>query len=368
MLLLQILFCSLSPWLFSPFNPFAKTVTRYIDDTYGDLVTGSKLKYHPTDSTMWKNQSCGTAQGCRIVFDTQRSHNGTYTAATYRSEMNTMGFSFSFQGTSIAVYFILANGDYDPSTITSTECDFILDGLLEGSYAWDQPPDKTGPEYNVEAFRKEGLENRLHTLKVETGTKTQDVYIAFDYATYTVEEPDENTDIRNGSTVASPSQSSESNPSPFKGAPTGAIVGGVIGGIVLIVSALPVFFVCRKRRQLKHERPGNILQMDPFTTSTKHAEEFSSDAPALAPGPPEETSDISMRLQQQFDRMREELSNFESRRRYVPSSSSTIGSEVVQGEMTELGEQIREFQVQMQILRQEPPLIVANTRPPSYRA
>ncbi|KAK1225678.1 hypothetical protein PQX77_011370 [Marasmius sp. AFHP31] len=298
-----------------------------------------------------------------------------------------MGFSLTFRGvsaqvtwtdvsliilvpgTSIAVYFILANGDY------GGECDFILDGLLEGSYAWNKPPDKKGPEYNVEVFRKEGLENQLHTLDVEMGKKTDKVYIAFDYATY----------IQNGSTAASPSQSSDSDPSSSKRAPTGANVGGVIGGIALIVGALLVFFMCRKRRQLKHERPGNILQVDSFTASIEHAEEFSSaatvpvfqlpdvaTAPALAPGPLEETSDISMRLQQQFDRMRERSSSLKSRGRHngdvLLSGSSTIGSDAVQGEMAELREQTREFQVQMQILPQEPPLMVANTPPPSYGA
>ncbi|KAK1232886.1 hypothetical protein PQX77_003954 [Marasmius sp. AFHP31] len=396
MLLLRILFCALSPWLFSPFNPFAKTVTRYIDDSYGDLVTGSKPEYHPTDSTVWQNQSCGTVQGCRIAFDTQKSYNGTYTAATYRSEMNTMGFSLSFQGTSIAVYFILANGDYDPSTITRTECDFILDGLLEGSYAWDQPPNKTGPEYNVEVFRKEGLENRLHALKVETGTKTQDVYIAFDYATYTVEEPDENIDSRNGS-----------NPSPSKGVPTGTIVGSVIGGIAFIVSALLVLLMCRKRHNspvkrndgsgkrtvlfMGHLTPFNPHQTDttpyprafggipvpsppvaskaklPITRATSHAFDThrnagdtisesealssSTDGRSLSSistsGPYTKASDSL--LSQQFGSTREEWSSVESRGRpnygdnYTLSDSGTGHSGIIQAEMSELREQIREL-------------------------
>ncbi|KAL0062693.1 hypothetical protein AAF712_010457 [Marasmius tenuissimus] len=251
MLLPRILFYALSSILLS--YPLAKTVTRYIDDSYGDLITGSRPKYHPTDSTVWKNQTCGTAQGCYIVFDPQQSYNRTYTAATYgtRTNSTSIGFSFSFQGTSISVYFILANGNYLPGTTTRTECNFILNGSLEGSYAWDEPPDKKGAEYNVEVFRKEGLENWLHTLNVETGTYPYDVYVAFDYAMYTVEEPDETTsDNRNGSTAALPSRSSESNlGSPSKGASTGAIIGGVIGGLALIAGALLVLFVFRRKRR-----------------------------------------------------------------------------------------------------------------------
>ncbi|KAL0062694.1 hypothetical protein AAF712_010458 [Marasmius tenuissimus] len=206
-------------------------MTRYIDNYYGDLVTGFKPKYYPVGSSIWQDQSCGTIQGCRIGFDPLKSHNETYTAATYRTDMSNMGLSLRFQGTSVSVYFILANDDYRPNTTTRTECNFILDGSLENSYSWDGL-DRKGPAYNVEVFRKEGLENRSHTLSVETGKKTHEVYIAFDYATYTVEDPDgENLDGMDS----------------LKGASTGIIVGGTIGGLALIGGALLVFFVCRKR-------------------------------------------------------------------------------------------------------------------------
>ncbi|KAL0062689.1 hypothetical protein AAF712_010453 [Marasmius tenuissimus] len=233
MLILRIFFCTLFAWLFSPFNPLAKVVTRYIDDSYGDLTTDFKPRYYPADSKVWQGQNCDSDQRCNIVFDTQQSHNGTYTAATYQTNMTNMGFSLWFQGTSISVYFILAGDDYVAGTITSTECDFILDGYLEKSYAWHEPLDQGTSEYNVEVFKKEGLKDRLHFLDVETGKKTYQVYIAFDYAIYTVEELDEDNPNRTDSS---------------KDTPTGAIVGSAIGGLALTGGTLLVFFVYRKRR------------------------------------------------------------------------------------------------------------------------
>ncbi|KAK1225677.1 hypothetical protein PQX77_011369 [Marasmius sp. AFHP31] len=282
-LLQQILFFTFTifPFLLSS---YAKTVTRYIDDTYGDLVTGFKPSYSPTGSKIWQDQSCGTVQGCHIVPDTKLSHNGTYTAATYQMSMNNMGFNLIFRGTSITVYFILANDDYTLPTTTRTECNFILNGILEKSYV-HTPVKNKGTEYNVTVFKKEGLEDRVHTLDIGTGKKDYPVFIAFDYATYTVEEPDEDTDNRNGTTTASGSTESDSKSS----SPTGAIVGGVIGALVLIGCALVAFFLCRRRRNAKPkpvdiDGPGNNIQVAPYMAQAQpqHGNDYN---PYNAPGP-----------------------------------------------------------------------------------
>ncbi|KAL0062668.1 hypothetical protein AAF712_010430, partial [Marasmius tenuissimus] len=174
----QIIFCALLPLLFLYSNPLAKNVTRYIDDSYGDLVTGFKPTYYPADG-IWQDQSCNV---CWNIFDTRQSHNRTYTAATYQQNMDTMGFSLQFQGTGISVYFILGNDGHN--TTTRTECNFILDGSPEKSYV-HQPLPGRADEYNAKVFKKEGLENRLHTLNVDTGKLDHSVYIVFDYAAYT---------------------------------------------------------------------------------------------------------------------------------------------------------------------------------------
>ncbi|KAL0062681.1 hypothetical protein AAF712_010445 [Marasmius tenuissimus] len=285
-----------------------------------------------------------------------------------------MGFSLVFQGTSISVYFNLAE--------IRTECNFILNGSLEKSFV-HTPLSKKGMEYNVEVFKKEGLEDKLHTLNVETGKKDYEVYIAFDYAAYTAEEPDQITDTRNDeTTAASPTPSGSSDPKSKSSRPTGTIIGGAIGGLALIGAVLLAFFACRKRRNgvvQCGDESGNNVHIDPFMA---HPETFDphqtpSTPPFRSGGLPVVSSTKASGLlvrqqQQQLDRMREELSSLESQSRqnrgnggfYAPSDSGTIQSGIVQGEMTELRRQIRELQAQM--LRPGRPRAVVSALPPKY--
>ena len=82
------------------------------------------------------------------------------------------------------MYFVLANDDYDGPTTTRTECNFTLDGSVKKAYTHSPLP-RHGTEYNVEVYKEEGLENVMHTLEVATGKKDHEVFLAFDYATYT---------------------------------------------------------------------------------------------------------------------------------------------------------------------------------------
>ncbi|KAL0068142.1 hypothetical protein AAF712_004802 [Marasmius tenuissimus] len=152
--------------------------------------------------------------------------------------MDNMGFTLRFNGTGIAVYFILANDDYGPGITTRTECNFTLDGAVRKSYV-HEPRYQGGLEYNVEVYREEGLENRYHTLDVATGKRPYNVYIAFDYATYTVEEPDE---------VRQPASSNSDH-----GAPIGAIVGGVIGGVLLLGGLIFLVVLWKRRRAQRRQ-------------------------------------------------------------------------------------------------------------------
>ncbi|KAL0062691.1 hypothetical protein AAF712_010455 [Marasmius tenuissimus] len=188
----------------------AKTVTSYIDDSLGDSATGVKPIYFPQGEKIWQDQSCGRAQGCRIVPDTEKTHNKTYTAATYKTSMDNMGFNLSFQGTSIAIYFILANDDFDGPTTTRTECNFILDGSVRKSYT-HLPVRGKGIEYDVEVYKEDGLAgDQMHTLEVSTGKKKREVFLAFDYAVYTVEEPDD----QNATTSSGSAQTTTSSGAP----------------------------------------------------------------------------------------------------------------------------------------------------------
>ncbi|KAF9269680.1 hypothetical protein L218DRAFT_283529 [Marasmius fiardii PR-910] len=162
-----------------------KTVPRLIDDTYGDRETGMVPSYYPKDSSIWQGNDCTLENGgCLIVPEKNRALNGTWMAATYRTNMQNLGLTLQFEGTSISVYFILANDVGKSTAVTRTDCNFILDGVLKKQYS-HLPTSQLGLEYNVEVFNATGLENKLHTLEISTGKLDHEVFMNFDYAMYT---------------------------------------------------------------------------------------------------------------------------------------------------------------------------------------
>ncbi|KAL0574872.1 hypothetical protein V5O48_007084 [Marasmius crinis-equi] len=144
-----------------------------------------------------------------------------------------MGFHLQFQGTGIAVYFIIANNEVHSNRLT--ECNFVLDGTFRAAYN-HTPQTGTGTEYNVEVYKDEGLDNAGHILSVETGSKAYDIYIVFDYATYTYGNSTEVSDEKTPSASDGPEQTSTrpSNDTVKTSFSllTGAMVGGVGGGVV----------------------------------------------------------------------------------------------------------------------------------------
>ncbi|KAL0574873.1 hypothetical protein V5O48_007085 [Marasmius crinis-equi] len=294
---------------------FAKTVTRYIDDSYGDPVTGSKPEYFPAQippgQQVWKDQNCRSEQGCLIVHDTSRTWNQTYTAATYEEVMGNMGFRLRFQGTGIAVYFILANNE--DNTATLTECNFLLDGTLRKAYN-HTPQVGAGTEYDVEVYKEEGLENRDHVVSVETGSKnkTYNIYIAFDYATYTTEVSDEEKPSPSASAFDVAGQAS-SRP------PTGAIVGGAVGGAVLTAGAIVGFFFLRRNwRRSRAAQGSKVIALNSFDES-----DDSQQARALPTRPllDDGSREVS-ELREQMRQLQERLGSFQPRSDVPPPEYS----------------------------------------------
>ncbi|KAL0057935.1 hypothetical protein AAF712_015399 [Marasmius tenuissimus] len=347
----------------------AKTVTRYIDDTYGDSVTGLKPEYHADHENFWQDQTCGSEQGCAIVPDTRKTRNGTYSAATYQPEMSNLGFTLRFNGTGITVYFILAGDQYPDIIVRQTQCDFKLDGVVKKNYVY-RPVPSDAMEYEVPVYTVEGLDNGPHVLEVETGKKSFPVFMAFDYATYMIEEPDEEE------TASIPS-------TPSTKIPVGAIVGGVIGGLVLFVCGGLVFFLHRKRRQrgglpsgnrgiwsrepchivpfmaqddsnstpyprLKHSST-NITSIsdDPFRDFGGKTGPLGSRSSSPMPLQGGRSSEKALLRQQQLSRMREELSSLQNRQ------NSTVPSEAESSELSVMRQQIRQLQEQLQSVRSQ---------------
>ncbi|KAG6849529.1 hypothetical protein H0H93_007685 [Arthromyces matolae] len=139
---------------------YAAVTTRTIDDTVGDLVTGAKPTYVPT----WQGPNCA---GCAINPPLNDVFMQTYTALTYAPEdFPVMSIEFSFTGTAVEVYFILANYVGDGVT-TETMCNFTLDGQYISTFH-HVPTTSTDYDFNSLVFSKDGLSNTEHTLLIST--------------------------------------------------------------------------------------------------------------------------------------------------------------------------------------------------------
>ncbi|KAG6888114.1 hypothetical protein C0995_010622 [Termitomyces sp. Mi166 len=102
-----------------------------------------------------------------------------------------MSIQFSFQGTAIYVYFILANFVGNGIT-TETLCNFTLDDEFITQYHHIPTSSK---EYNFNSlvFSKDGLLNKSHTLLISTSGLSRDVFTSFDYAIYQFDDGLEST-------------------------------------------------------------------------------------------------------------------------------------------------------------------------------
>ncbi|KAG6849531.1 hypothetical protein H0H93_007687 [Arthromyces matolae] len=273
----------------------AVVTNRTIDDTAGDLITGVKPIYVPPT---WQGPYC---VGCSIKPPLDDVFLKTYSALTYwPEEFPKMSIEFSFQGTAVYVYFILAN--YVGGGITTeTMCNFTLDGQYVSTFH-HLPTQSTDYEFNALVFSQDGLSNGKHTLLISTSGINRHLFTSFDYAQYTFDDsitsaiqPTASSVASQGSrtvtstqsttqsitqsttlsttqstdhsiipaiTSPSPSLLSQTSPTvtdtppaaqstaestkPNTSAPIATIVGGVIGGLLIFLIALLTF--CRFRR------------------------------------------------------------------------------------------------------------------------
>ncbi|KAF9463490.1 hypothetical protein BDZ94DRAFT_1163917 [Collybia nuda] len=157
---------------------------RTIDDEFGDSATGRKPFFLPTTGGIWEGQEC---VGCGVQPDPLQAHQGTWNAATFRPGEGGSGLLYidlSFTGTAIYVYFIIANTIKGGGVTTLTECNFTLDGQLEGFYR-HMRDETSNMEYNVLVFNATNLSNIDHALRVSTEGVNYHVFVNFDYAMYT---------------------------------------------------------------------------------------------------------------------------------------------------------------------------------------
>ncbi|KIY70438.1 hypothetical protein CYLTODRAFT_347729 [Cylindrobasidium torrendii FP15055 ss-10] len=156
----------------------ANAINITIDDTYGDSETGAVPIYSPVNA--WDGADC---MKCAIQPDASKAHDGSWYAATYNKGMESLNISFSFEGTALYVYFILAN-DEGVGITTTTAVTFTLDGVPDGDFT-HIPLDAEGLQYNELVYARTGLNQEWHDFLISTSGFPGDDFVNFDYALYT---------------------------------------------------------------------------------------------------------------------------------------------------------------------------------------
>ncbi|KAK7044155.1 hypothetical protein VNI00_007875 [Paramarasmius palmivorus] len=223
--------------------------TRYIDDTYGDSVTGALPVYH--GSWLSVSYNCVNCTG-GLKPDFTKLHNGTYHDNTRFSDPSIPGFNFSFTGTSFAVYCIIPNHDR-----FRTSMSFVVDGVH--AHDFEHTPDSSNTfVYSFPVLAMKNMGNTQHIVQV-TNAK-EGATILFDYVEYTFDD--------------GPVKHIESADTSRRLA---IILSTVLGVLAIIVGVAVLYFRRRSQGQVPHTQIAGSPSFTTFTTTvTPYSESYDS--------------------------------------------------------------------------------------------
>ncbi|EPT00125.1 hypothetical protein FOMPIDRAFT_90766 [Fomitopsis schrenkii] len=231
---------------------------RYIDDTYGDSVTGAQPSYSSDGADCWnKGPGCSA---CTLQPQASQAHNGTWHDTTSDvcnnalSNNGTAGHSvtFSFNGTSLNVYCITVTSG---PTLRDTTISFSLDGQTQSQFTSSTNNGNTYEyQYNVQVFSVSSLSNTQHTFTMTAGQGSSASTLLFDYATYDIALPAP-------SIVGAAQSGSESHPNII------VIAAAAAGGSVAILGTIAIILLLyarRKAREHKAQVTTNAHRNNPY--------------------------------------------------------------------------------------------------------
>ncbi|KAK7014142.1 hypothetical protein VNI00_019380 [Paramarasmius palmivorus] len=236
---------------------YGKQETRYIDDTFGDSVTGAMPFYH--GSWLSVSSNCPSCTG-QLKPDFTQLHNGTYHDTTrHENDEAIPEIDFSFIGTSFTVYCIVPNENRPTST------SFMVDGVQAPSFEY-QPNSSSTFAYSFPVLTQKDMVNTEH--KVQVVNAQVGAVILFDYVEYTFDDglPDDvsttssqskpttsTSTTAQGEVASSPSSvsdhSSNSNPASIAGAVVGTL------GFVAVAIMITLFIMRRRQRRRQLQSP-----------------------------------------------------------------------------------------------------------------
>ncbi|KAI0756223.1 hypothetical protein C8Q80DRAFT_1127322 [Daedaleopsis nitida] len=266
--LAQVLFC-FAIQSFTPGASGSASVNRTIDDDNGDVTTGQRPSYTPSDG--WaRGQGC---TGCAIApdIDINRSIpvNGSWHDSTYHPGQPDRTISVSFTGTAVYVFHLIANGNFFEQGVTTfTNLTFYIDNEYVGDFTQPASTNAEKIRYNVPVYTNTTLPNEAHVLETRASGPTASL-ILFDAIIYTMPiVEDDNTTSPSGTDptfdfTPTPTQSSISDGRSSGSLPIGAIAGGTIGGVVIVAIIIATLLYVRKRRAQR--APSTASKVEPFS-------------------------------------------------------------------------------------------------------
>ncbi|KAJ3747856.1 hypothetical protein DFH05DRAFT_1393509 [Lentinula detonsa] len=154
--------------------------SRFIDDQFGDLVTGTLPNYSP--ATGWTQGA--TCTGCGFHPNASQAFNQTWHDTTHHTTDETRSVQFGFTGTSLDVFCIIPNPS-DPTLTSTYNLTFELDGQPLGE-TFTHISDLTNVfQFNVSVLSLENLSLAPHIFTMMAASTTVNSTLQFDYAMYT---------------------------------------------------------------------------------------------------------------------------------------------------------------------------------------
>ncbi|KAF8551996.1 hypothetical protein OG21DRAFT_1416887 [Imleria badia] len=149
--------------------------------TVDDAVLNGAVvpQYLPSDSVWNIGNNC---TGCFVKPDPSLAYNGTWHDTTYSSSNGyTQAIEFTFTGSALYIFFIIANTVSNATTLT--DVDFVLDQLAVSSYT-HTPSTSTDYQYNVAIYANDSLVLGEHNMMIQPVNSGNNVLILFDYLIY----------------------------------------------------------------------------------------------------------------------------------------------------------------------------------------
>ncbi|KAE9398039.1 hypothetical protein BT96DRAFT_995222 [Gymnopus androsaceus JB14] len=241
---------------------------RYIDDQYGDLVTGEVPVYSPQGS--WTQGAECTGCGFHPASD-QAFNNTWHDTTTHHTYDFPRTVQFNFTGTSLDVYCIIPNSP-NPTLTSTYNLTFILDDQLLSQTFTHESDLSNNSWYNVSVLSLNNLTPVSHTFAMMAASTMVNSTLKFDYARYLSPSSHSTSSSTHVSLLSTSTSSNRIS--------VAVIVGTTIGGIFfLCLLVILVFCYHRYKHRIKQlffvaslrirtDESESTARIDPFIYSS----------------------------------------------------------------------------------------------------